>query len=143
MAPAGLHVTDVARQLEIRRAIVPRLAAVLSAWGMLASDLRYEIVRSHIGEASRLDAEEKRAAFRGMEAERRKSERCLPCRGRFACSVQPICASGEQIFEVKVKRVNTLRTKSKWKIRGRTIGRTQQWKKAMVTLHEGSKIEIF
>ena len=49
----------------------------------------------------------------------------------------------EQIFEVKVKRVNTLRTKSKWKIRGRTIGRTQQWKKAMVTLHEGSKIEIF
>ena len=33
---AGLHVTDVARQLDLRRVIVPRLAAVLSAWGMLA-----------------------------------------------------------------------------------------------------------
>ena len=33
---AALHVTDVARRLEIGRVIVPRVAAVLSAWGMLA-----------------------------------------------------------------------------------------------------------
>ena len=41
---AGLHVTEVARLLEIRRVIVPSVAAVLSAWGMLATDLRYELV---------------------------------------------------------------------------------------------------
>jgi large subunit ribosomal protein L23 len=48
----------------------------------------------------------------------------------------------ERIFEVKVKRVNTLRTKSKWKVRGRTIGKTQVWKKAMVVLQEGQTIEV-
>src|SRR3990167_9509911 len=45
---AGLHVTEVARLLEIRRVVVPSVAAVLSAWGMLATDLRYELVRTHV-----------------------------------------------------------------------------------------------
>ena len=35
---AALHVTDVARQLDLERVIVPRLSAVLSAWGMLACE---------------------------------------------------------------------------------------------------------
>src|SRR5713101_5477728 len=48
---AGLHATDIARQLGLRRVIVPRIAAVLSAWGMLATDLRFEISRTHIGDA--------------------------------------------------------------------------------------------
>jgi N-methylhydantoinase A len=46
---AGLHVTEVARMLEIGRVVVPRVAAVLSAWGMLATDLRYEMVRTYSG----------------------------------------------------------------------------------------------
>ena len=48
----------------------------------------------------------------------------------------------EQLFEVKVKSVNTLRVKGKWKIRGRSIGKTRAWKKAMVVLQEGQTIEI-
>jgi len=44
----------------------------------------------------------------------------------------------ERLFEVKVKSVNTLTVKGKWKIRGRTIGRTQDWKKAVVVLKEGT-----
>src|SRR5262249_56096999 len=51
---AGLHVTEVARLLEIRRVIVPSVAAVLSAWGVLATDLRYELVRSPLGDLRRL-----------------------------------------------------------------------------------------
>ena len=47
---AGVHVTAVARALDLSRVVVPRLAPVFSAWGMLASDLRYEIVRTHIGD---------------------------------------------------------------------------------------------
>src|SRR5262249_48845331 len=47
---------DVARRLEIRRVVVPRGAAVLSAWGMLATDLRYETVRTHIGDARKVGA---------------------------------------------------------------------------------------
>ena len=48
----------------------------------------------------------------------------------------------EKLFDVKVKSVNTLHVKAKWKIRGRTIGRTQVWKKAMVVLGEGQTIEV-
>src|SRR4051794_1694382 len=47
---AGLHATEVARELEIPRVIVPGVASVLSAWGMLTSDLRYEVSRTHIGD---------------------------------------------------------------------------------------------
>ncbi|TMK05686.1 MAG: hydantoinase/oxoprolinase family protein, partial [Alphaproteobacteria bacterium] len=42
---AGLHATDIARQLGLVRVIVPRVASVLSAWGMLATDLRFELSR--------------------------------------------------------------------------------------------------
>ena len=48
----------------------------------------------------------------------------------------------ERLFSVKVKSVNTLTVRSKWKIRGRTIGRTQEWKKAMVVLQEGQTIDV-
>src|SRR5207237_5542402 len=41
----GLHATDIARQLGLARVIVARLASVLSAWGMLATDLRFELSR--------------------------------------------------------------------------------------------------
>ena len=46
---AGLHAAEVARELEIKRIIVPTVASVLSAWGMLTSDLRYEMSRTHYG----------------------------------------------------------------------------------------------
>src|SRR5437762_12470160 len=52
---AGLHATDIARQLGLARVIVPRVASVLSAWGMLATDLRFELSRTHIGDARALD----------------------------------------------------------------------------------------
>jgi large subunit ribosomal protein L23 len=48
----------------------------------------------------------------------------------------------ERLFEVKVLSVNTLTVRGKWKIRGRTIGRSQEWKKAMVTLQEGQTIDV-
>jgi N-methylhydantoinase A len=43
---AGLHVTAVAATLGMRRVVVPVQAAVLSAWGMLNTDLRVELMRS-------------------------------------------------------------------------------------------------
>lgn len=49
----------------------------------------------------------------------------------------------EKVFGVKVLRVNTMHVKGKWKIRGRTIGRTPEWKKAVVVLAEGNTIETF
>ena len=48
----------------------------------------------------------------------------------------------ERLFNVKVADVNTMVTGGKWKrIRFRP-GRTADWKKAIVTLREGHKIEF-
>ena len=49
----------------------------------------------------------------------------------------------EQLFKVKVLRVNTMRVRGKAR-RERTVqfGRTPSWKKAVVTLKEGDKIEL-
>ncbi len=49
----------------------------------------------------------------------------------------------EEIFAVKVVRVNTLNVKSKPKRVRYQAGRTRTWKKAMVTLQEGDTIELF
>lgn len=51
---AGIHATSIARELGVSRVVVPQMASVLSAWGMLASDLRYELARSHLTETSKL-----------------------------------------------------------------------------------------
>ena len=99
---AGLHVTDVARQLDVHRVIVPRLAAVLSAWGMLACDLRCEIARTHIGDASRLDATKLRAVFREMEEEGRSRLKDASHTGPVRVQRSADMRYGEQIFEVNV-----------------------------------------
>ncbi|MCR3922460.1 MAG: 50S ribosomal protein L23 [Firmicutes bacterium] len=50
----------------------------------------------------------------------------------------------EELFKVKVKDVNTIRMQGKMKRMGIHSGRRSNWKKAIVTLEEGSKpIEIF
>lgn len=48
----------------------------------------------------------------------------------------------EAKFNVKVESVNTLNTKSKPKRVGRHTGRTKTYKKAIVKLAEGNKIEL-
>lgn len=50
----------------------------------------------------------------------------------------------EEIFGVKIDRVNTMRVPGKLKRYGRYSGRTPEWKKAIIKLAEGSKsIEIY
>ena len=49
----------------------------------------------------------------------------------------------ESLFKVKVEKVNTMRVKGKIKRVRRIPGRTPERKKAIVTLKEGDRIEIF
>ena len=49
----------------------------------------------------------------------------------------------ENIFNVKVSGVRTMRVKGKTKQRGRIIGKRKDWKKAIVTLMPGERIEFF
>lgn len=55
-----------------------------------------------------------------------------------------IAKAVEKIFNVKVEDVNTLTVKGKKRRLGRQPeGKTPDWKKAIVTLKPGQKIEIF
>lgn len=49
----------------------------------------------------------------------------------------------EKLFKVKVMDVKTMNVAGKTKRRGRTVGRRPGWKKAVVTLKSGDKIEFF
>ena len=98
---AGLHVTDVARQLDLTRVVVPRVAAVLSAWGMLATDLRFEVSRTHIGDTARLDGAGIKRLFAEMEQEglaRLRASFDGPVRVQRSVEMR----YGEQIFEITV-----------------------------------------
>ncbi len=48
----------------------------------------------------------------------------------------------EKLFKVKVEEVRVLNVLGKQKRMGRTMGRKRSWKKAIVTLAEGSRIEV-
>ena len=54
-----------------------------------------------------------------------------------------IAKAVEEIFNVKVVKVNTLSVKPKKKRVRMAQGLTRSWKKAMVTLKDGDSIEIF
>lgn len=55
-----------------------------------------------------------------------------------------IARAVEEIFKVKVKKVNTVNVRGKLRRRGRTQGYTAGWKKAYVILTDNSKgIEFF
>ncbi len=49
----------------------------------------------------------------------------------------------EEIFKVKVVKVNTLWRRGKEKRRGNSVGYTPDRKKAIVTLRDGDSIELF
>ena len=48
----------------------------------------------------------------------------------------------EEIFKVKVDFVSTINCKGKKKRMGKYEGRRSDWKKAIITLKEGEKLEI-
>ncbi|APG86922.1 hydantoin utilization protein A (plasmid) [Sinorhizobium americanum CCGM7] len=97
---AGLHAVAVARELEIPKVIIPTVASVLSAWGMLNSDLRYEVSRTLVGEV-RAHAKEIGALF--AELDRQAREKLSKwyyeeIKSVFSAEMR----YGEQIFEIDV-----------------------------------------
>jgi large subunit ribosomal protein L23 len=49
----------------------------------------------------------------------------------------------ENIFNVNVVSVRTMQVKGKSKQRGRIVGKRRDWKKAIVTLMPGERIDFF
>lgn len=69
-------------------------------------------------------------------------------RNQYAFRVDPranksqIRDAVERIFDVRVVAVNTMNYEGKVRRRGRVVGRRADWKKAVVTLREGDKIDL-
>jgi N-methylhydantoinase A len=98
---AGLHASAVARDLGMRRVAVPLLAAGLSAWGMLQTDLRYEVARSLADATGLPDNAALRALFATLEAEARaRLESWMPGEAEIRRAAD--MRYGEQVFEVGV-----------------------------------------
>lgn len=60
-----------------------------------------------------------------------------------ASNKQEIREAVEKLFKVKVDTVRTMVVHGKYKRTGRFVSKRTNWKKALVTLKEGQKIEFF
>jgi len=67
----GIHAAPIARQLSIPMVIVPRVAALMSAFGMFAKDLGLEYARSCFRSQDKLDFAEASGLYAEMRAQAR------------------------------------------------------------------------
>ncbi|HXR85959.1 MAG TPA: hydantoinase/oxoprolinase family protein, partial [Stellaceae bacterium] len=67
-----LHAVEVARELGMRRVIVPEAPGVFSAYGMLFSDLRYDFVRTWFTRLDDASFDEIEAVYKELEDEGRR-----------------------------------------------------------------------
>jgi N-methylhydantoinase A len=106
---AGLHVTAVAAELGVKRVVVPIAASVLSAWGMLNTDLRVELTRGQ-SQSGGIDVESLGTAFADMEREGR--ERLSWFDGEIIIWHTADLRYGEQVFEINVALDGVPRTRA-------------------------------
>jgi large subunit ribosomal protein L23 len=90
-------------------------------------DARNVIIRPIISEKSYAGIEHNRYTF---EVDKRASK-------------PEIADAVAEVFSVTVKKVNTMRVPGKTRRLRASQGVTRSWKKAVVTLKEGDKIEFF
>jgi len=64
-----MHAVWLAEELEIREVIVPWSPGTFSAWGMLQTDIRHDVVRSFYQPLAELEAAELEAVFLELRAE--------------------------------------------------------------------------
>ncbi len=69
---SGLHVSKVAKKLDIRKVYIPNAAPVLSAYGMLSTDLKYDFSRSYPTGLGDIDMARVRSIFEQLESDGRK-----------------------------------------------------------------------
>jgi N-methylhydantoinase A len=105
---AGLHVTAVAGELGMRRVVVPIAASVLSAWGMLNTDLRVELTRGQ-SQSGGIDIASLDTSFADMEQEGRA--RLSWFDGEIMIHRTADMRYGEQVFEINVPLDGVARTR--------------------------------
>ena len=68
---SGLHASEVARQLQVAKVYIPASAPVLSAYGMLSTDIKYDFFRSYPVSLDRIDLDALRAILDELDAQGR------------------------------------------------------------------------
>ncbi len=69
---SGLHASEVARQLQVEKVYIPASAPVLSAYGMLNTDIKYDFFRSYPVSLDRLNLNELRSVLGELAAQGRE-----------------------------------------------------------------------
>ncbi len=65
----GMHTAALARELRVKKVVIPTDPGVFSAWGMLVTDLRQDFIRTSIRRADQLDPTGLAGIFKEMEAQ--------------------------------------------------------------------------
>jgi large subunit ribosomal protein L23 len=104
-----------------------RFRVIPKAPPVLSRDAMYELILTPvITEKATMGSEHNQVTFRvPLDADKRA-----------------VKVAVESLFKVKVKAVNTLRVKGKRKATRGRVGFRSDYKKAIVTLAEGSKIDV-
>lgn len=66
-----MHAVELARELDMSQILIPRFPGTFSAWGMLQSDIRHDMMASHIGLMSTLDQSVLNKEFADLEKQGR------------------------------------------------------------------------
>lgn len=64
-----MHAPILAKELGVKKVIIPVGASVFSAWGMLMTDLRHDYIQTYIRRTHELDLEELNSQWQALEAE--------------------------------------------------------------------------
>ncbi|WP_018130906.1 hydantoinase/oxoprolinase family protein [Effusibacillus pohliae] len=65
----SMHAMALARELKIKKVIVPVAASVFSAWGMLMTDLRHDYIQTYIRRTHQLSMDELNTEWERLEAQ--------------------------------------------------------------------------
>ena len=100
---SGLHASEVARQLQVEKVYIPASAPVLSAYGMLNTDIKYDFFRSYPVSLDRLNLNELRSILDELGCQGREK---LSARGVAGDAVEIHYSADmrylDQIYEVTV-----------------------------------------
>lgn len=65
----SMHAPALARELGVRKVIIPLASPVFSAWGMLMTDLRHDYIKTFIKRLENIDINEVMSQWNGIESE--------------------------------------------------------------------------
>ncbi len=104
---SGLHAAEVARQLQVDRVYIPASAPVMSAYGMLNTDVKYDLSRSYPASLDRMNLAELRRILEELASQGREK---LLAQGMTGEAVEIQCSADmrylDQIYEVTVPLPN-------------------------------------